>query len=123
MDLTIFIFSLIISFVGTTVFLTGVRKRNERRLETIRYLNKIVHPILIEKHFDIEYWFDRDEHTFLAQGKNFEEILEILKSRFPGHVFLLDHGGFSEKTGWKFVPYNDHSLPTFLSNLIYGKNQ
>ena len=123
MDLMIFISAMVVAFFVNIIVSAVIQKRNERRSAVIHYLNTIMHSVLIEKHFDTEYWFDEHNHTFLAQGKNFDEISEILKSRFPGHIFLLDNGGFSEKTDWKYVPYEGHSTASFISGLIYGKAQ
>ena len=123
MDLTAFIIAIILAFTINIIINKAIQKRNERRSAVILYLNSIMHSVIIEKHFDTEYWFDEHDHKFLAQGKNFEEISEILKSRFPGHIFLLDNGGFSEKTNWKYVPYDGHSTASFISGLIHGNAQ
>jgi hypothetical protein len=56
-----------------------------------QHINEIVHQVVIEQHGDTDYWFDSDNHEFLVQGKNTEEIVEALKQRFADHVFLLNN--------------------------------
>jgi hypothetical protein len=49
--------------------------------------------IVIEKQGDVLYVYSRDDMTFMAQGKNREEVEAVLKERFPGKRFAC-----SEKT-------------------------
>ena len=73
-------------------------------LELLKRLNSIIHQVKIEKHNDIEYWYDKDSNVFLGQGRTLEDVVEVLKSRFPDHVFLLEgKGGIAEQTGWKLM--------------------
>lgn len=123
MDVMLFIASLIFAFFINTVISELVRIKKKKRADAIEYFNSIIHPVSIETHHDIEYWFDDSTKKFLAQGKNLDEILEVLKSRFPGHVFLFDQGGFSENTDWKFVRFDGHNTGTFVTQLLYGKAQ
>lgn len=43
--------------------------------------------ITIEEHHGILYVYDKENDTFLAQGKNREELEDNLSSRFPGKRF------------------------------------
>ena len=56
-----------------------------------QHINEIVHQVVIEKHGDMDYWFDSDNHEFLVQGRTTEEIIQSLKQRFSDHVFLLNN--------------------------------
>ena len=53
-------------------------------------LTKLVHNVKPEKHLDMHYWFDEETDTFLAQGKNMDEIRGHLRERFSKDVFLVD---------------------------------
>jgi len=97
-------------FVIFNIWLIIVYKRAAKikHNNLIDYLNKIIHTVEIEKHSNIEYWFDTDSHQFLGQGATFEEIIDVVKSRFPDHIFLLkDQGGFCAKTNWQIVPFDE----------------
>ena len=59
------------------------------RNELIKQLNETTHIVKWEKHGDVEYWFDSDDDTFLAQGKSLDELIDHCKSRFPTHSFFL----------------------------------
>ena len=53
-------------------------------------LDEIVHRVKIEQQGDTYYWYDQDNRKFLAQGRTTEEIIDILKQRFPEHIFYLE---------------------------------
>jgi hypothetical protein len=36
------------------------------------------------------YWYDNDSDDFLAQGRTWEDIVDVLRSRFPDHIFVLN---------------------------------
>jgi hypothetical protein len=43
--------------------------------------------ITIEEHHGVFYVYNKKDNTFMAQGKNRQEIEEVLSSRFPGKRF------------------------------------
>jgi hypothetical protein len=43
--------------------------------------------IIIEEHQGILYVYDKEDNTFMAQGKTRKELEENLSSRFPGKRF------------------------------------
>lgn len=43
--------------------------------------------ITIEKHNEVFYVYDRKTKTFMGQGKNRDEIEDVLHERFPGKRF------------------------------------
>lgn len=53
-------------------------------------LDEIVHRVEVEKQGDTYYWFDQDNRKFLAQGRSDQEIIDIIKKRFPDHIFYLE---------------------------------
>ena len=63
---------------------------DELEKKLIKRLDEIVHRVEVEKQGDVYYWFDQDNRKFLAQGRNTEEIVNILKNRFPDHIFYLE---------------------------------
>jgi hypothetical protein len=74
------------------------------RVKLLKHLNNIIHQVKIETIGDIEYWYDKDTNNFLGQGKTLEEIISILKARFPDHLFLIEgKGGIAAKTDWKLM--------------------
>lgn len=74
------------------------------QLQVLKKLNDIIHQVKIEERNGFEYWYDQDSDTFLAQGKTIDEVISVLKARFPDHVFLLeDRGGIAAQTGWKLL--------------------
>lgn len=56
----------------------------------IAKLAESVHVVKQEVINDIMYWFDNDDGTFLAQGRDHEEIIAVLRNRFPRHIFVLN---------------------------------
>jgi hypothetical protein len=76
----------------------------KEQVRVLEHLKSIIHQVRIEKDNGIEYWYDSDEGTFLGQGTTKEEVINILKSRFPEHIFLIeDVGGVAAQTGWKLM--------------------
>lgn len=76
----------------------------QERVDVLKRLKDIIHQVKIEKRGDIEYWYDEHSEQFLGQGKTLEEVVSVLKSRFPDHVFLIEEqGGIAEETGWKLM--------------------
>jgi len=62
----------------------------ELEKQLIKRLDEIVHRVEIEQQGDVYYWYDQDNKKFLAQGRNTEEIIDIIKKRFPDHVFYFE---------------------------------
>jgi hypothetical protein len=76
----------------------------KEQIKVLEHLNKVIHQVKVEKVDDIEYWYDEDNNAFLGQGKSFEEVVNVIKSRFPNHIFIIrDKGGFAAQTNWKLV--------------------
>lgn len=66
--------------------------RTAKRDEIVAVLDKIIREVNIETHHGLAYWFDKENDRFLAQGATSQEIISVLKSRFPDNVFLLPDG-------------------------------
>jgi hypothetical protein len=52
-------------------------------------LNEIIHVVKQEKDGDMYYWYDQDNHQFIAQGRTLEEIIGVLKARWNQHIFVI----------------------------------
>ena len=71
-----------------------------------KYLDRIIHRVEVEVVNGVTYWFDRDNNAFLGQGLTVEDIIEVIKQRFPDHVFLLPtEEVVTANTDWKLVKY------------------
>ena len=109
----------IIEFLGWTVFYyfifrvaqsvaQSVAENKEQRHAAVKqYLDRVIHRVKIEDVNGVTYWFDEDDHAFLGQGQTVEDIIEVLKYRFPEHVFLLPtEEVVTANTDWKLVKYD-----------------
>jgi hypothetical protein len=76
--------------LGIGLFFSFKDTDTEIRNNIIKRLNEIVHRVEIEKQDDMYYWFDMDNKEFLAQGRNTEEIVVVLRQRFIDHIFVLN---------------------------------
>lgn len=96
----------VISFVKALLFgnTAEVDEETERLKEQ---LSKMIHRIKQEKHGDCYYWFDLDDDTFLAQGKTDSEMIEVIKKRFPTHIFIINNEQGLRGPDWKPVPIAD----------------
>ncbi len=93
-------------------FLNKLRSDSEKEenLKLVERVKESIHVVEVETHQGIEYWYDKDSGTFLAQGNSIGEAIEHAKFRYPNHVFvLLDKeeniaGIICEATDWKPDP-------------------
>lgn len=78
---------------------------DELEQKLIKRLDEIVHRVEIEKQGDIYYWFDQDNRKFLAQGRTTEEIITVIKERFPAHIFYFEESNhiLCAKHNWEPV--------------------
>lgn len=90
---------LLLAWIACTYFLAQIiigvtnafrEVEHDLKEELHKRLNDIVHRVKKEQHGDFTYWYDSDNGSFLAQGRNQEEIIAILRDRFPTHIFYLD---------------------------------
>ena len=106
----------IIEFLGWTVFYYFIFKvaqsvaqsmsdNKEQRYEAVKqYLDRIIHRVNVEVVDGVTYWFDQDNNVFLGQGQTVEDIIEVIKQRFPDHIFLLPtEEVVTANTDWKLV--------------------
>ena len=97
---------LIIGFITSLVFLMGtlhgwnLRERHaERRLQAFSaFVEKRLEeeienmiPITIEKHNDMLFVYNKEDNSFMAQGKDRVELEKALHTRYPDKKFACDH--------------------------------
>ncbi len=104
-DITVGLFWLAATwFVANIVLgmLDGLRAADtELRATLVKRLDEIIHRVREEQHENVIYWYDNDDGEFLAQGRSQEEIIEVLKSRFPDHLFYLENHQVIGQPHWK----------------------
>ena len=82
-------------------------QQKEEEIAAIKaYLDKIIHRVDVQVVNGVTYWFDKDNNAFLGQGQTVEDIIAVIRQRFPSHVFLLPtEEVVTAKTDWKLVKY------------------
>lgn len=103
-------------WLATTYFVVqltfGIRdgiKETTDELETElrKRINDMVHRVKSEKKDDVLYWFDQDDGEFLGQGASYEELVNVLKARYPTHIFYFEYESesflISANSNWKPV--------------------
>lgn len=87
-------------------FFEGIQQgMQEMRDDLKEELNEIVHVVETEHRGDMQYWFDKDSGQFLGQGTTESDVIRVLKSRFPEHMFYISKGNkhhlLSANTEWE----------------------
>lgn len=78
-------------FILHTIVYKFQQQLHLRKENHIKKLDQIIRYVKTERHGDIDYWFDGENNQFIAQGRTREEIVLVLKSRFPEYIFLLEN--------------------------------
>jgi hypothetical protein len=95
-----------VSSILVNFLLRQSNTKNKEIEHILQHVNEIVHRVKIEEHHNVYYWYDADSDVFLAQGSDVAEIAIHLKSRYPGHIFLLEEKDAVFKLSapeWKMV--------------------
>lgn len=95
---------MVIKFVLSLIFGNRKKRQEEITAEIFETISKITHIVNVEKHGDQYYWYDRDTGEFLAQGKNVDDIVAVLKIRFPAHFFYLNNDMLLHGPEWVMKP-------------------
>ena len=61
----------------------------ERSQEIREHLGTLIHPVKSETHNGVMYWYDAEDDTFLAQGRDDAELAAALKARWIDHIFII----------------------------------
>jgi hypothetical protein len=92
-------------FVGKLIvdllFFKKVKTELELTEEIKEHLHNVTHIVNVEQHGDQYYWYDTDSGEFIAQGKTIEDIVTVIKSRFPNHYFFLNNDYLLHGPDWQ----------------------
>lgn len=83
------IFYIVLFHFFAKILIGAMEVKRQEKLRQLDELDQITHRVNVEKHGDIYYWFDIDNGEFLGQGKDTESVINVVKSRFPGHIFFV----------------------------------
>ena len=106
---------LFLAWIACTYFIVQIMfgiqdalKENNTEIEKqlIKRLDEIVHRVEVVEDKSMYYWYDQDNKKFLAQGRTTEEIIDIIKNRFPDHIFYFEKSNhlICAKHGWEPQP-------------------
>lgn len=62
----------------------------EQLAELTEKIKQQVVPVTVERHGDVYYIYEKETDNFVAQGRDAEEIKQILSNRWPNKTFLAD---------------------------------
>lgn len=92
-DFVVTVIQFVCLYYITKLFVNGMlilmEGKRQAKLADITHLDSISHRVKVEQHGDYYYWYDVDDGEFLAQGKDMTTILDVVKSRFPKHIFFV----------------------------------
>ena len=101
------IITLFFIFTLVRTFLQGYHDgKTQAAHQMILQLAEITHRVEYERREDVTYWFDQDTGQFLAQGKDLGEIVDVLKQRFPKHLFFLPEQKALHAPAWELVDFD-----------------
>jgi hypothetical protein len=93
-------------FVVGFIFGWDFRERTARKfvdkflsenLDTLqRHVDENTVSIIIERHGEMLYIFQKDDSSFMAQGKNREELESALAKKYPGKQFFASPENLKE---------------------------
>ena len=99
-----FIEFLVWMFVGKLIVdlvFSNRAKKDKLVEEVVEQISAITHIVKVEQHGDVYYWWDNESNDFIAQGKTLEEIVDVVKKRFPHHYFFLNNGFILHGPDWQ----------------------
>ena len=107
-DLTLHILWLVTTWIVATLilgFVDGLRSTTQELETQLRQrLDEIIHRVRVEQHQETIYWYDFDDGEFLAQGRNQQEVIAVVRARFPDHIFYLETNEIVAKPDWTPIP-------------------
>ena len=83
-----------------------IRKNQDFEQRFREHLEHIIHVIRQEQDGDMYYWYDNDSGDFLAQGRTWEEVVGVLRERFPEHIFVLNRREMIMGPEFEIVQYD-----------------
>jgi hypothetical protein len=114
---TIFIVFAASNFI-LSYFLSKLKAQDDKKenLKLVEKVKELIHVVEVETHQGVDYWYDKDNGTFLAQGNTIGEAIEHAKSRYPEHVFILIDrkenitGIICKATNWEPEPHDGNEF-------------
>lgn len=107
-DLTLHILWLVTTWIVASIilgFIDGLRTTTQELETKLRQrLDEIIHRVRVEHNQDTMYWYDFDDGEFLAQGRTQQEVIAVLRDRFPDHIFYLETNEIVAKPDWTPIP-------------------
>jgi hypothetical protein len=101
-----FLFWYVVFTVAINIVHTWLNTESTKKEMVREHLDRLIRSVKIEQHNETTYWFDAENHQFLAQGKTEDEIISVLQQRFPKNVFILDNHILLAGPDFKPVPVN-----------------
>lgn len=80
-----------------------LQARQDQEQQEIAQLAQRVYVVKQEIINDIMYWHDNDDGTFLAQGRDHDQIVAVLEQRFPQHIFVINDTQMIMGPDWEHV--------------------
>ena len=77
-----------------------------------QHLERIIHVVRQDRDGDMYYWYDNDSGDFLAQGRTWEEVVAVLRERFPEHIFVLNQREMIMGPEFEIVQYDPEAQLT-----------
>jgi len=115
-----FTFKLVTYLLGFRRFLNDMHETNSQVKE---YLSSIIHPVKSEQHGDIIYFYDGDDNTFIAQGRNDEELATVLKANWRDHIFIIGEKYVMAGPEFKMTEIKDpETIGKMLAERVINKN-
>lgn len=83
-----------------------IRKNMNFEQQFRQHLEHIIHVVRQERDGAMYYWYDNDSDDFLAQGRTWEEVVGVLRERFPEHIFVLNQREMIMGPEFEIVQYD-----------------
>ncbi len=59
----------------------------DENLRLVEQVKELIHVVKVETHQGVDYWYDKDNGTFIAQGNTIGDAIEHARTRYP-NTFL-----------------------------------
>jgi len=95
--LNVFFIYLLIKFLINMFDLYIIHKvvTEVKREQQEELANRLV-QVYVENINDYFYIYRKEDHTFLAQGRDKKELQQVLTAKFPGHAILVDNDNLKQ---------------------------
>lgn len=85
-----FVFLGLIVYRAVRAYLSiQLEETQSKLIADLTELSKIIHTVKEETIGNVIYWFDAETDKFIGQGATHDDIIDILKKHYLGHIFLI----------------------------------